>query len=474
MPITTRLGNVLEAHNDLLFGSASLGTTYTSRGNRWQGNPNTNLLDDFEKLLVYLFSEDADLSIKYRTQAMDPALRSDPPRTKLDAVKEIWELILPHRQLLFSPGKVQVSVPGSDSSPYEGANLSDGERIILYLIGECLAAPHNGVIVIDEPEVHLHKSVQAPLWDAIEAERSDCTFVYLTHDLDFAATRAGAVKIWLKTFDGNEWDWHVVTDYANEPVVSEQLLLTILGSRKPVLFIEGDQSSIDYVVYRNMYPAFTVVPCGSCEHVIHATRSFAALKHLHNLECRGIIDRDHRSDEEAARLCGLGVYVLTAAEVENLLITEEVLLIAAAKLLVADAPMLIQGIKTSILAELRLDKERVTSAMTSAKVEAAFRMFDPKVQGQSAITASVQAILSSIDVPTVYKSAGSRVELVLKTDDYNGAISIYSNKGLIHTVARAFGMAGEPFRSFVLRLIASADCPEIRDALRLHLPQISL
>src|SRR5688500_17911129 len=38
-------------------------------------------------------------------------------------------------------------------------------------------------------ELHLHRALQAPLWDEIEAERADCLFVYLTHDLDFAASR---------------------------------------------------------------------------------------------------------------------------------------------------------------------------------------------------------------------------------------------------------------------------------------------
>ena len=64
-----------------------------------------------------------------------------------------------------------------------------------------------GWIFVDEPELHLHKSIQASLWTAIEAVRSDCLFVYLTHDTEFAAAFPQAKKIWLKNFDGKVWEW---------------------------------------------------------------------------------------------------------------------------------------------------------------------------------------------------------------------------------------------------------------------------
>lgn len=72
--------------------------------------------------------------------------------------------------------------------------MSDGERVIFYLIGQCLAAPENGIIVIDEPELHLHKSIQIPLWSEIEKLRNDCLFVYLTHDVDFASAKENSKK----------------------------------------------------------------------------------------------------------------------------------------------------------------------------------------------------------------------------------------------------------------------------------------
>lgn len=51
--------------------------------------------------------------------------------------------------------------------------MSDGERVGLYLIAQCLCIPENKTIIIDEPEIHLHRSIMDRLWTAIEAERED-------------------------------------------------------------------------------------------------------------------------------------------------------------------------------------------------------------------------------------------------------------------------------------------------------------
>ena len=46
-------------------GAAQMHPSYR-RTYRWQNNPETILLNDFDKLLVYLFSEENDTSISYR------------------------------------------------------------------------------------------------------------------------------------------------------------------------------------------------------------------------------------------------------------------------------------------------------------------------------------------------------------------------------------------------------------------------
>ena len=86
--------------------------------------------------------------------------------------------------------------------------MSDGERVVLYLIGQCLSLPENSVIIIDEPETHLHKSLVDKLWNKIEAQTPNKLLLYITHDLEFAASRTDATKIWVKEYNGsNQWLW---------------------------------------------------------------------------------------------------------------------------------------------------------------------------------------------------------------------------------------------------------------------------
>lgn len=73
--------------------------------------------------------------------------------------------------------------------------MSDGERAIFYMIGQALVAAEGTVLIVDEPELHVHRSIMEKLWDEIEASRRDCGFIYITHDLDFAAARSAKKNV---------------------------------------------------------------------------------------------------------------------------------------------------------------------------------------------------------------------------------------------------------------------------------------
>ena len=134
--------------------------------------------------------------------------------------------------------------------------MSDGERVALYLIAQCLCIPQNKTIIIDEPEIHLHRSIMNKLWAEIEKNRPDCLFVYITHDTQFAANHIQSEKYWIKEYNWFTWDYEKV----KESDLPEQLLLDILGNRKNVLFVEGTADSYDTKLYREIYKDFYIVP----------------------------------------------------------------------------------------------------------------------------------------------------------------------------------------------------------------------
>ena len=89
----------------------------------------------------------------------------------------------------------------SNDKEYPGRDMSDGERVVLYLIAQALSVPNNKILIVDEPEIHLHRSIMNRLWTAIEDERQDCLFIYITHDTQFAANHQDTKKIWVKSFN---------------------------------------------------------------------------------------------------------------------------------------------------------------------------------------------------------------------------------------------------------------------------------
>ena len=220
------------------------------------------------------------------------------------------------RTLCLDGDDIEVRVPGAKAA-YSASDMSDGERAIFYLVGQTLVANTNSVLVIDEPELHLHPSIMTALWDALATARSDCAFVFITHSLEFAASRPGA-KFVLREFDpAPAWTLEPVLEHTG---FSEETTTLLLGKRRPVLFVEGVDSSLDRLIFRSSFPDHFVLPQESCEAVIHAVASIRKNPALTRVMCHGIVDRDHRSPDEIQYLRSRGVEVLPVAEIENLVL----------------------------------------------------------------------------------------------------------------------------------------------------------
>jgi hypothetical protein len=322
--------------------------------------------------------------------------------------------VLPHRELLIRAGVIEARARDGTTAPYNGAEMSDGERVVFYDIGQALAAPYGAIIVIDEPEIHLHRAVQARLWDAIEQERPDCFFVYITHDLEFAASRSGMAKVWVRGYNGGAWDWRVVPDDTGLP---DELLLTVVGSRKPVLFCEGDRSSLDHALYSHAYETWTVIPCGSCESVIHATRTFSSLRGLHHLECQGVIDRDQRSGEES-HFSRISEFMRLRSQKQRT--CSSLTMWCARSDTTLPARMwnkLWAHVRSLVLENLARDRERVAADLTRAVIETQIRRMNAAGDTRENLVASVTALTATLDPGAVFDQHIAAVDSVLASND---------------------------------------------------------
>ncbi|MGF7038503.1 DUF4435 domain-containing protein [Mucilaginibacter lappiensis] len=395
---------------------------------RWNSKPNSHLLNDYEKLMVLLHTEEYEDSIKFKEQ-YHPGQSITNPLTKLDRIKRIWELILPHRKLIKRAGKIETYPTGSPNQSYNASEMSDGERVIFYLIGEVVSVPQNALVIIDEPEMHIHKAVTKHLWDEIELERPDCTFIYLTHDIDFASSRQNSDKIWMKSYNNNVWDYEILPD--NTPL-PEQLYLDILGSRQPVLFIEGELSSIDYKLLPAVFPDMNIKPLGACSKVIDTTKSFNDQNAFHHIQSFGLIDRDRRTDNEISRIKDPNIWVAEVAEIENFLLLENIVKTVAACMRKNPEDVFNQ-VKSDVIRFFRSEIIQQAIAHTISRIERIFKNATSH-KGINDFTGLDKALTDFWDnqnFKKIFDDLLAEFTQLANTENYEEILRIFNNKGLI-------------------------------------------
>lgn len=358
-------------------------------------------------------------------------------RCTLDLALEIWNDLISHR-ILYCDSSNNLMVidetrpPNYSPQDYPADQMSDGEKVLFYLIGKVLLASGRHIIV-DEPEMYLHKSIVNKLWDRLENEKKGSVFIYLTHDLEFAATRS-AQKAWISSFTYPD-TWKIEVIYENE--IPEELLLKLLGSQREILFCEGDENSLDYRIYEVLFPHFTVIRAGSCKRVINYTRAFNHIN-VANTKAYGIIDSDFRSANELDTYKQDNIYSYKASEIENLFLIEEFLEIYAARFLATDK---VQDLKEKIIAKFSAERELQASQFVASKINHIFN--DKHVQAGNNI-ALVKSHYSSftqqIDIDNWYSNRLEEIDNFVNQGDYNAIIRIYNNKGLRALVEQSFGI----------------------------------
>lgn len=406
------------------------------------------LQHEFAIVLKNLLADNIAAGNSYRKKAIELVKSGNglevPKPTNLDIAFDIWNSLIEHRIIECKDG-VNITANSSDGRSYPLIQMSDGEKVMLYLIAQVLQAPVQGFIVVDEPEMYLHKTILKKLWDILESQRSDCLFIYLTHDLDFASSRTTAKKIWIKSFTHpDKWE---IEDIPTDQI-PESLLFELLGSRKNILFCEGIKGSIDERVYFTLFPELTIMPVGSCFDVINHTKAFNKLSNV-NTKAFGIIDSDHHDLERLEKLEKESVYSFKIAEVENLFLDTDFLNLLASQLLV-DVEK-INDVKTEVISELSKQKEVQASNYVSTKVNYFFTDSDvSKGNKLEQVENNYADFLSKISIKDWYECRIAELEQIISTSNYLLTITTFNNKGLKSIASKHFKISDFTERSIKL------------------------
>lgn len=392
--------------------------------------------------------------------------KTTPEKTRLDTVIELWQDVFPGNKVLVDSGEILFS-RGIDADIYSSVRLSDGERAVLYYTAAVLYAPAGSVIFVDSPEIFLHPTLMTSLWNRLETLRGDCIFCYTSHDTEFVDSRNGATMVWVHDCDiaAGRWDYDILPPGTG---ISGELYMTLAGARKPVLFIEGNsERSIDARLYPLIFPDFSVRSLGSCNKVIEATRTFNDLSAMHKLDSFGIVDRDRRDFHEVEYLRRKKIMVPEVAEIENLLIVEDVVREMAQitghnpdHVFSHVSKAVISMFKAEITAQALMHTRHRVKRTVEYRVDARF----PNI---TKLEEHLEGLLNEINPRKYYEQFCREFHAYVRDGDYASILRVYNQKSMLPNcnVAQLCGFANKDrYIDGVLQRLRES--PAMRDAMR--------
>ena len=300
--------------------------------------------------------------------------------------------------------------------PFNMAEMSDGERSAVIIAAHVITAESGAVLLIDEPERHLHRSIIQPFLSALfDLRREDCAFIISTHEIALSVANPDARVLMLRSCQWRNsqcvaWDAEVLKPNSGVP---EELRRTILGSRKRVLFVEGRSDSLDFSLYITLFPNLSVEPMGSCEEVQKAVLGLRESQDHHDVEAFGLIDRDNRFPEDVKELAEKHIFALETYSVEAFYYCSDAIAAIAheqARLRGEDEHQLIESTKQKALNVLENHAEEMASRMCERQIRK--RALSKTPDWKSIMNNPIQAVCVPIDSQLYFKELNRFNELV--------------------------------------------------------------
>ena len=441
---------------------------------RWQGQEAVQLLNDFDYLVQALFADQAKTALQShrRLRAGDCGTTDI---TKFEQLSEIWNRLLPDQELVIEGDNIKARTRGGGSE-YAASEMSDGERAIFYLIGQTLAAENGSRLIVDEPELHLHPSIMTALWDELAAARQDCAFVFITHSLELAASRPGEKFIIRDCSPAPTWTLDPIPEHLG---FSEEFTTLILGSRRPVLFVEGAHSSLDRIVYRSAYSDYLLWPLESCEAVIHAVATIRNTPELTRVMCQGIVDRDHRSPDDIEHLRSLGIEVLPVAEVENVVLLPKVSrAIAAHEGYVGDElEKCLSHLQEAVFELIQSGNERDSTVIryTTRRIGRLLKYVDlSNSKSVQDLEQQYSLKVQSLNITSVASEFTRGIQSAIDNRNLTALLAIYDSKRLFELAATHLKKCKvKSLKSWLERALSNGSVPQLADAIRESLPKLT-
>ncbi|MFA7277443.1 MAG: AAA family ATPase [Candidatus Gracilibacteria bacterium] len=284
--------------------------TYSSRRirDRFQDICNT-LYREKAKLLTNLGRE---AYIQFDGSPSASEVKVNRPNDLTKKFEEIFEKMLyPKKMMPIEVNSSTIQFIDNDGATRSFDRLSSGEKEAIVLAFDImLQDPSDSIILIDEPELHLHPELTFRLVKVLRSIGERNQIFLFTHSTDIIgnAFETGIHFIRPKSAltSGNQAirvDLDNVTDLKVIPNLREAIGMISLG--KKLLFVEGDATSIDRNVFATIAKSekldFAIVPSDSCHNINNlALISETLSRGLFGIDLFMVRDRDSLTETEIA------------------------------------------------------------------------------------------------------------------------------------------------------------------------------
>ncbi|MFH0864448.1 MAG: AAA family ATPase [Candidatus Gottesmanbacteria bacterium] len=157
--------------------------------------------------------------------------------------------------------------------------LSSGEREVIGIgFDLLLTSPKHCVILIDEPELHLHPQLAFRLIQALISIGEKNQFLLFTHSGELITSFADQQVFYIDTHNKSQNQARDLSDIAKDPELSKILGQNIgtFAVGKNVIFVEGQNASLDKAIYqgiaKEIFPDSVVIPVSGQENIMALAR----------------------------------------------------------------------------------------------------------------------------------------------------------------------------------------------------------
>jgi len=260
--------------------------------------------------------------------------------------KEMFSRILPEKKLQDinpqQPGEFKFTTADGKTLPFSA--LSSGEQEVVKVLFDVLRKDiRHSVIIVDEPELHLHPTLTFKLVESLKAIGDQTNqYILLTHSVDLISTYYSTGNVFF--IDSNQSganQAHRLSDLNHShhdlvQLVGQNLGLFAIG--KKIVFIEGQNSSIDRLIYHKVAekynPTLRFVSVGSVTNVMHLSNIEDQIRNsIFGIDFYMLRDRDALSNDQIQHLEANGrLKCLKRRHIENYFLDSEILSKVASKL----------------------------------------------------------------------------------------------------------------------------------------------